>query len=447
MQMERNDWSLAQRADTLRLSGAYEEAEGIFEYLHYQYENNAWVNAHLGANYCQIMDYEKAEKYLKQAIKKSKNYLWAYAQLGETYRLWAIVENREMTLVDDAIAHFKKALAIENLVDSISVAKCNYAWALAHLGATYRLKLVDFNKECTNQEIEKEALACLNRAIELIPTYAWAWGMRSTVYRLTQDYEHSFGDLGVEVVLAPNMEILQHASSPVPFLQSGRVNLYEHAWLAFYMTKKTSGEQRKIWYQRAIAFSKRALILQPGDLIADLFITVIEAHQKKEDGSLLQDYIESTSQYYFKKIKQKEETFFADSGLVFYEPCKIILRILISQDKLSVSYLEDLVKKLEELDKKDQLVRFILKDVISNPHPSVTNPKLWLWQNFALTETCANVIFLLSELKEILTEHSQAKLYIELAQKINNFFILEKTYQTPVLSKEKRSEILCSLCN
>ena len=49
-----------------------------------------------------------------------------------------------------------------------------------------------------------------------MPTYAWAWGMRSTVYRLAQDYENSFWDVEVEAVIAPSMEILQQSSSPVP---------------------------------------------------------------------------------------------------------------------------------------------------------------------------------------------------------------------------------------
>jgi tetratricopeptide (TPR) repeat protein len=71
------------------LSGAYEQAIEIFEQLQ-MYSDNAWVNAHLGATYYHVMDYGKAEHYLKKAIDKNDRYFWAHAQLGETYRLRAI---------------------------------------------------------------------------------------------------------------------------------------------------------------------------------------------------------------------------------------------------------------------------------------------------------------------------------------------------------------------
>ncbi|MEP6518498.1 tetratricopeptide repeat protein [Microcoleus vaginatus] len=342
MQMDISDMMMAQQAETLRLSGAYEQAIEIFEQLQ-MYPDNAWVNAHLGATYYHLMDYGKAEHYLKKAIDKNDKYFWAHAQLGETYRLRAITENNKRPeYVELAIEHFQKALD-KPPEDS------NYAWALAHLGATHRLYITkgisQFLKEpisqqpnpenyCGKEKIKQhaeDALKCLNRAIELMPTYAWAWGMRSTVYRLTQDYENSFWDVEVEAVIAPNMEIMQQSSSPVSFLKSGRINLYEHAFLSFYLTKKPSEpEDKKRHYVRAIAFLQQALILSPGDLMAKLILTIIEANQKKEErGSLKPNEI--------KNIQRKLEQFFKDTEVEFCQKCKKLLRHQINVPKPSVS--------------------------------------------------------------------------------------------------------------
>ena len=127
MQMDRNDQMIAQRAETLRLSKAYEQAIEIFEQLLQKYPDNAWVNAHLGAIYCQLMDYEQAKDYLNKAIANNDKYLWAHAQLGETYSLLAIVNNRNLEYIALAIEHFKTSLDAEEPENS------NYAWALAHL--------------------------------------------------------------------------------------------------------------------------------------------------------------------------------------------------------------------------------------------------------------------------------------------------------------------------
>ena len=127
MQMNEQDRAIGQRAETLRLSGAYDQAIEIFEQLLQKYPDNAWVNAHLGAIYCQLMDYGQAKDYLNKAIANNDKYLWAHAQLGETYRLLAIVNNRNQEYIARAIEHFKTSLDAEKPENS------NYAWALAHL--------------------------------------------------------------------------------------------------------------------------------------------------------------------------------------------------------------------------------------------------------------------------------------------------------------------------
>ncbi len=436
MQMDRNDQMIAQRAETLRLSKAYEQAIEIFEQLLQKYPDNAWVNAHLGATYRELMDYGKAEYYLTKAIEKSNNYFWSHAQLGETYRFLAIVNNRNEKYIEQAIEHFKRALDAERSEDS------NYVWALAHLGATYRLKMTSDIELLSINQIDKQskenALNCLNRALQLIPTYAWAWGMRATVYRLAQEYEDSYWDLEVETVIAPEIGVLQNSPSPVPFLETRRVNLHEHALLSFYMTKRESEIQKKDrHYGRAIAFAQQALILQPGDLIAQLIITVIEANQKKEQqGGSLSDRND------IKNIKEKLRRFFEDGESELFEICKKVLRNLINVERVS---LDNLGLIMADVEKEHQLAQLVVKDVIDDSTSDVgEKPQLWLWKNFALTETCSSVLFLLSDLTYILKEDSIIGIpehYRDLALIINPYYTLERLYQTPALSEDERATI------
>ncbi|MEG4034498.1 tetratricopeptide repeat protein [Microcoleus sp. w1-18aA5] len=437
MQMDLNDQMIAQRAETFRLSKAYEQAIELFEQLLEKYPDNAWVNAHLGAIYCQWMDYGKAEDYLKKATSKEKDlYFWAHAQLGEIYRLRAIAENRKPEYLECAKKHFTKALNAKKPEES------NYAWALAHLGATYRLEMTRELQLLSTNEIDipskEEALKCFNRAIELIPTYAWAWGMRATVYRLAQEYEDSYWDLEVETVISPEMGVLQNSPSPVPFLATRRVNLHEHALLSFYLTKKEEDQKRKDkHYGRAIAFAQQALILQPGDLIAQLILTVIEANQKKEQhrGEPLPDQE-------IQKFKSKLQRFFQDGESEFSEICKNVLREQIRAQQTKFEILNNIK---EEAGNDHKLTQLILKYVEDDPSSKVDEKALlWLWKNFALTETCSIVLFLLSDFSEILDQDSiigTAQPYRELAAAINRYYTGERLYQTPVLSEEQRRTI------
>ncbi|EGJ32321.1 MULTISPECIES: tetratricopeptide repeat protein [Moorena] len=451
--MDYNDQMNAQRGETFRLSGAYEQAIKIFKELQSKYPDNAWVNAHLGTTYYQLMNYDQAEKYLNTAIEKNDKYLWAHAQLGETYRLRAIVENRKKEYVDSAIKHFQTAL------DNQEPTNSNYAWALAHLGATYRLKMFKISqkvKEELNKELEKghveflkkiiidedsknNALACLNRAIELIPTYTWAWGMRATVYRLVQEYEDSHWDLSVEIVIAPESQVLQFSPSPVPFLESRRLDLYEHALLCFYLTKIKDEDKKERYYGRAIAYAQKALMVQPGDLIAYLILTVIEAQQNKEKLEDIND-----------DIIEKFNTFIKNAKLPFSEVCQTVLRYQISANKFTTNQ----IKAIIEYDNayEHPLTKLVLNDVINNPHidsidsaEECEEAQLWLWKNFALTETCSNVLFLLSDLSVLLEEDSiigTANLYRDIGFRINSYYTIERVFQTPVLSDIERSQII-----
>ncbi|MCC3442022.1 MULTISPECIES: tetratricopeptide repeat protein [unclassified Microcoleus] len=456
MQMNERARANAQRGETFRLSGAYDEAIEIFKQLLEKAPNDAWVNAHLGATYCQLMDYGKAEECLKKAIGKSKNYFWAHAQLGETYRLWALAENRRKKYIDSAIEHFQKALDGKEPADS------TYEWALAHLGATYRLNITSGIIQLLNelvtpalsqgklsgldviQQNKDTALQYLNRALELMPTYAWAWGMRSTVYRLAQEYKDSFCDLEVETVVAPNFEILQNSSFPVPFLESSRVNLYEHAFLFFYLTKQTEDpHEKQKCYLRAIAFLQQALILRPGDLIAKLILTIVDTKQKqeKQDGqALTPDEIE--------KLQRKLDRFFEDLEEDFWQICKKVLRNQMNVPEPSVT-IEKLQSIYNQAEEGHKLKKLILEDVINNQKSGVReNSQLWLWKNVAQIQMCTYVLFLLSELSHILGKDSNigtARPYRELALTIAPYVFIERLYQTPVFSDADRKSIVKEL--
>jgi len=450
--MDKNNWAIAQQAEALRLSGAYEQAIEKFAELQKSDSDNAWLNAHLGTTYYQFMDYGNAEKYLEKAVKKNDNYLWAHAQLGETYRLWAIVENRKEEYVKSAIEHFTKAL------DAPKPENSNYAWALAHLGAAYRLKITQDMTDLGINEIDepskKQALNCLDRALELIPTYTWAWGMRSTVYRLAQDYEDAFWDLEVETVIAPEIDVLQSSYSPVPFLESRRFSLYEHTFLYFYLTKTTNepGLKERLYY-RAIAYLQKALILRPGDLMARLILITIEAKQALEfETKILDRHGELLS-----KIKEKLKKFFKNAKLQFSELCQEVLlyQMLCLGDTLS----NDQEKRLKKLKKKakegnnllvEQVLEYVLeKFKEAKSLPESEEAKLWLWKNFASTELCSSLLCLLADLSFIFQGEivGSARPYRVLAFLINPYHTLEKLYQTPVLSETERTETFKNLEN
>lgn len=453
MAMDRKDRANAQRAETLRLSGAYDQAIEIFEQLLKKDADNVWVNAHLGATYYQLMNYRKAEDCLKKAIDKNDEYFWAHAQLGETYRLWALAENRREKYITLAIQHFEKAIDSKGPQDS------NYAWALAHLGATYRLNItggiVKFLNELIPEESnqgslsgletikqqKEEALKCLDRALELMPTYAWAWGMRSTVYRLAQEYEDAFCDLEVEVLTAPNFSILQDASFPVPFLESNRVSLYEHAFLFFYSIKQTQDpEKKQRYYQRAIGCLQQALIVRPGDWIAKLILTIAEGKRKKEnDGELGLDDVNN--------IHRNLHQFFEDVGVEFFQICQKVLRhqISIPEPLVTIDKLQSIYSDAGAGHKLEP----ILAEVIGDNRPGLReDPQLWLCKNVAQAEMCTLVLFFLGEIGYLLGEDNnigKPMPYLDLAFTIKPHFFTERLYQSPVFSNPKRANIFKKL--
>ncbi len=457
MQMSQQDWVLAQRAETLRLSGVFGQASRILQELKSQkkYEDNPWINAHLGTIYRQLMDYEKAEELLLNATKEHNEYFWAHAQLGETYRLWAIVENRKREYVEASKLAFNRAI-FEKATGG-NPKQSNYAWALAHLGATYRLEMTSKIDDLIVNEIDEiskqEALKCLDKAIQLIPTYTWAWGMRATVYRLAQEYENSLWDLGVETVISQETEVLHNSSSPISGLDSRRSNLHEHAMLAYYLTKTNKKgqkdnqreEQKDRNYDRAIAYAQKALILNPGDQVAQLMLVVIRAHRKKERlGKLSQQDIDEIKE-------QLNDKFLIGREPAFFNQCKNLLRYLVSVGRISNQELKDIRHSAGE---ESILAEYVLEDLITEGDEEAAKekkyPDTWLWRNFSQTQTSASVMILFGDLSLIMKEDpyiGKAESYYLLALKINAFDTFERLYQTPAIPDSERQGKLQDLAS
>ena len=83
---------------------------------------------------------------------------------------------------DKALADFNKAIELNP----------QYAWAYGQRGETYRLL----------KEYEK-AFADLNKAIELNPQDAWAYALRGETYRLLKGYDKALADFSKAIELDP----------------------------------------------------------------------------------------------------------------------------------------------------------------------------------------------------------------------------------------------------
>ncbi|NEP52227.1 MAG: hypothetical protein F6K65_26890 [Moorea sp. SIO3C2] len=253
---------------------------------------------------------------------------------------------------------------------------------------------------------------------------------------MAQEAEESYWDLAVETVIAPESQVLQYSPSPVSFLENRRLNLHEHALLSFYLTKKKQDQEKKErFYGRAIAYARKALMVQPGDLIARLILIVIEAKQKQEKSESLADIIKI-----FNTLNE-------DVYSKFSQLCETVLRYQISADKYTQDEIQNVID--ENHAKEHVLTKLVLNDVIYNPSKD-HNPekaKQWLYKNFALTETCSNVLFLLNDLSSILQEEDPtilgtSKIYRDISYMVNYWYTLERIYQTPVILDKYRPKIL-----
>ncbi|NEO49361.1 MAG: hypothetical protein F6K55_36785, partial [Moorea sp. SIO4A3] len=255
---------------------------------------------------------------------------------------------------------------------------------------------------------------------------------------------------------------LQHSPSPVPFLVSRRVSLYEHAFLFFYLTKRQdNSEKKERYYSGAIACAQQILILKPGDLMGQLILKVIEGTQKKEEDKLNQKF-RKECKILIEKIDAK-----------LAEICKAVLIYMIKAEPKTKHKLE-MLAQAEGMSghKLKKLVDDVLNNFPNNiepkniepkniepNNPDINNPKLnnpkikaeaqlWLWQNFAWVEGSASGLSFLADLSEVLRYFDQhydditgePLPYRELALIIYDQYALERLFQTPALSEAKRVE-------
>ena len=175
-----NAWFYAQRGETFRLLAGNTEgpntnlsqALSCFNNALNEDPNYIWATGRRGVTYRQLANFELAEQDFQTFITKTPSDPWGYAQLGETYRLMLFRSGSTNPESDFA----KKA--IEKLEKAISLYP-EYAWAHAHLGATYYWI-----------QPYKKAKDCLNKAIDLTDrSYAWAFAYLGSVYYKESDYE------------------------------------------------------------------------------------------------------------------------------------------------------------------------------------------------------------------------------------------------------------------
>jgi tetratricopeptide (TPR) repeat protein len=155
---------IAKRAEEHRLKKEYNSAIDLFTQAIEADKNYAWAYAHRGAARRDDKNVNDAVKDLKRAIELRGNYAWAEANLGYTYFK---AENFE-----DVQKHFKTAIKINP----------EYAWALAHLAE------VIYERNKTDKAQLEEALAYINRAIDSVSQYAFAFALRAAI-------SYALGDL------------------------------------------------------------------------------------------------------------------------------------------------------------------------------------------------------------------------------------------------------------
>jgi tetratricopeptide (TPR) repeat protein len=113
----------------------------------------------------------------QQAPEDTDQQVQEDAERGETYRLAKRYE--------EALADLDRAIELNP----------DYAGAIAQRGLSYR----DMGRY-------EEALADLDRAIELNPDYAWAIAQRGQTYRLAKRYEEALADFNRAIELNPNLD-------------------------------------------------------------------------------------------------------------------------------------------------------------------------------------------------------------------------------------------------
>lgn len=167
-------WTISQRAETYRLTKRYDKALADFDRaVDLDMEGDAWTIGGRGQTLIEVRRYDEALADFNRAIELDADLAWLFAYRGVCHRLSG--------RLDESLTDLNQAL--EMSPDS-------YGYALGQRGATYR-------------ELKRyaEALADLDRVIELDAENGWAFAGRAEVYRLLQRHRDALLDFERAVTL------------------------------------------------------------------------------------------------------------------------------------------------------------------------------------------------------------------------------------------------------
>ena len=172
-------WSKAHKGETFRLLATNNttdqnsnliEALRNFERAIEENPNFIWAIAHKGLANRELGNLDEAISDFQNVINNVPDSPWGYAQLGDTYRQKMARTSNPDALKKSAIDNFKRA------IDLYSGGE--YAWAHAHLGATYCL----LGSIYSRREDWEQAKISLDTAIDQTKqSYAWAYAYMAVV--------------------------------------------------------------------------------------------------------------------------------------------------------------------------------------------------------------------------------------------------------------------------
>jgi tetratricopeptide (TPR) repeat protein len=172
-------WSEAHKGETFRLlvsnNKTDQNANLIAALRHFEraVEGNSnfiWAIAHKGLVNRELENWDEAISDFQKVIDNARDNPWGYAQLGDTYRQKMARTSNPDKLKNYAIDNFKKAIDL--------YPRREYAWAHAHLGATY----CHLGSIYSRREDWEQAKISLDTAIEQTQkSYAWAHAYRAVV--------------------------------------------------------------------------------------------------------------------------------------------------------------------------------------------------------------------------------------------------------------------------
>ena len=144
---------------------------------------------------------ERAETYYE-----NKEYAKAIADFNQALKLEPNGEKTVLYYLARGVVYcdmeeFDKALADINHADKLMP---NNAGILAWRGNVYALKAEKRNPKDDTDDLRRRALEDLDKAIELKPDYAWAYGRRGYYYEDTGNRDRALADYNRSIQLNPS---------------------------------------------------------------------------------------------------------------------------------------------------------------------------------------------------------------------------------------------------